>query len=293
MDMERLTKCGLCCSGDIFELDKTNALFKCQTCGYIFDNPRPIFAEIRDFYSRHDKYDAWLTNEQNRMTTWRRHWIIVERYKKSGTLLDIGAGIGQFLSMAGKGFDVTGTEISETALRIARKKYGLCLISGRIDDIDFGSRKFDIITLFHVLEHVPDPALMLETCRGLLSKTGILIIAVPNEAASLIRPPLKRVLSFLRIGRFRNCGKFGVQRIAVDGSLNEIHLSHFTVSSLRKALTRKGYCIVDDTLSPYYFSYGARRLINDFVYYGCLAIHKIFGVNIYDNILVVAKPAEN
>jgi len=289
MKSEYLNKCNLCESKNIFPIDKNHNIFKCNHCGYIFDNPRPAFDEITNFYSREDKYDSWLKEEKGRDVLWQRRLRILKKFKNTGTLLDIGTGTGQFLYFARNDFEVEGTEISESAIKLAKKKYDLNLKRGQAEDIDFGDRRFDVITLFHVLEHVPDPSRLIEKCYGLLSEQGILIIAIPNEINSFITRPIKRLFSILQIGKFREYGIFGLPKIELDGTLDEIHLSHFTVSSLKKWLTKRNLIIVENTLDPYYAATGILRIIHDLIYSVFLIIKRISNRNWYDTIWIVAK----
>src|SRR5262249_24452481 len=161
-------------------------------------------------YSRHDKYDSWLAELDARERVWKQRFRILEQYKKPGSLLDVGTGIGQFLAVARSSFtEVLGTEVSTTAIQIARERYGLNVFQGSIEDLTRHSCLFDNITLFHVLEHVPDPRATLKTCCSLLSSNGILVIAVPNEISSL-RVLTKRLL--VKVG-FRTpdaVGKLGL-----------------------------------------------------------------------------------
>lgn len=289
MRLEYLNKCNLCKSKNIFPIDNNHNIFKCNHCEYIFDNPRPTFDEITNFYSREEKYDSWLKEEKGRDVLWQRRLRIVKKFKNTGTLLDIGTGTGQFLYFARNDFEVEGTEISESAIKIAKEKYDLNLKKGQVEDIDFGDRRFDVITLFHVLEHVPDPSRLIEKCYNLLSEQGILIIAIPNEINSFIKRPIKRLFLILQIGKFRKYGIFGLPKLELDGTLSEIHLSHFTVSSLKKWLTKKNFIIVEDTLDPYYAGTGILRIIHDLIYLVFLIIKRISNRNLYDTIWIVAK----
>lgn len=106
MKLEYLNKCNLCKGKDISPIDKDHNIYKCNHCGYIFDNPRPTFDETKNFYSREDQYDPWLKEEKGRDILWQRRLRMVKKYKTTGTLLDIGAGIGQFLNFAKNDFVV-------------------------------------------------------------------------------------------------------------------------------------------------------------------------------------------
>ena len=59
-----ITKCNLCKGEDISRIDKDCNIFKCNHCGYIFDNPRPTFDEIKNFYSKEDQYDSWIKEKK-------------------------------------------------------------------------------------------------------------------------------------------------------------------------------------------------------------------------------------
>lgn len=287
MKLQTLEKCTLCESRQISAADAQNNIYICNSCGFIFDNPRPVQDEIINFYSANDKYDDWLEAEKVRDSLWKRRLKLVEKYRDSGTLLDIGTGIGQFLFFARKDFEVKGTEISESAAAAARQKYGIDVIHGDIVEISFAS-KFDVITLFHVLEHVPDPAATLRRCRELLNSGGILILAVPNDNAGLKKMVI-RVLSILKIGKFRSYGKLGLPKLELDGSQKEIHLSHFKNSVLVNFLERNGFSVIEDTLDPYYSVDGFNKILHDLFFFLSLVIKRLFRKNIYPAIWIAAK----
>jgi len=288
MEWETVLKCNLCGSSDISNVDGANNISRCRDCGYVFACKRPSRNEIAEYYSRIDRYDHWLRHEKERDGLWKRRLSMVRRYKSSGYLLDVGTGTGQFLHSAEQYFHVTGTEISENAIAIAKQKYGLDIVKGDIEDLHFDCR-FDLITLFHVLEHVCDPAGTVLKCRSLLNQDGLLLLAVPNDVSGL-QPLMFRALSFLKVGRFKKYGKMGLPKLTLDGSVPEIHLSHFTVPVLRSFLERNGFEVIEDTLDPFYAARGIARAIHCIVYYCCLLVQELSGTNIYFAILMVAKP---
>lgn len=286
MESELLHQCNLCGSELLDVLDADCNIARCRSCGFVFDNPRPTLNALIDFYSKPGKYDSWLVELQPRERLWRRRLRKIRSTKRPGTLLDVGTGIGQFLSLARNDYsEVHGTEVSSTAVEIAREKYGLNLFHGTVDDLPSQGRTFDNITLFHVLEHVPDPKAMLQTCHSLLKPGGCLVIAVPNEVAS-VRGFKRRLFSRLR--KQPGGGVMGLPRLTLDGSISEIHLSHFSPPVLARLLEATGFSVTVNTLDPYYVRTGPRRLKADFFYYSCLALRNIFGMNIYDTILVIA-----
>ena len=266
---EVVSSCNLCRSDRIRKVDPDFNLCRCDSCGYVFDSPRPSVAAVARFYSQTGKYDSWLQQERARDLLWKRRLRKLLPHRAPGTLLDIGAGIGQFLHHAQPLFArVTGTEISSSAVKIAREKYGLDLLAGQVEDLNLPPSSFDNITLFHVLEHVHDPARLINLCRDLLRPRGTMVIAVPNDVlawSSRVKKAGKR----LGIKPFQ---KFSpVLGIARAGASREIHLSHFTPDVLRRLLQNSGLAVVHESLDPYYVSSGV-RLMMDGAYY---ALHRM------------------
>jgi ubiquinone/menaquinone biosynthesis C-methylase UbiE len=289
MKTELLQQCSLC-AGDLLDvLDPECNIVRCRNCGFVFDNPRPTLEELIAFYSRGNKYDSWLTELGPRERVWKKRLRIMEPYKKPGSLLDVGTGIGQFLSMARSSFaKVLGTEVSTTAIQIAKERYDLSVFEGSIDNLAKRSQTFDNITMFHVLEHVPDPRATLKSCHALLSAGGILVIAVPNEISSL-RAFTKRLLANVGFRNAEGVGKLGLPLITLQPSTPEVHLSHFTPKVLSSVLRSTGFSIVKSTLDPYRLLVPGHRIASQAYYYSCLLALQLFKVNLYDTMLVIAR----
>jgi SAM-dependent methyltransferase len=286
MQNELLDQCLVCNSRMLNMLDPVCNIAQCRSCGFVFDNPRPALADLIDFYSKPGKYDSWLEESDARDRLWQRRLKKLRSTRKPGSLLDVGTGIGQFLAIARGTYNpVYGTEVSGTAVEIAKEKYGLDLFHGTLESLCDQGKTFDNITLFHVLEHVPDPRSVLEKCHSLLSADGRLVIAVPNEVTSL--RALKRRL-FNKIAKSKSAGILGLPRIVLDGSVDEIHLSHFTPPVLHRLIKTTGFSIIESTLDPYYVPKGP-HLKADFYYYVCVALLRLFRINVYDAMLVIAR----
>ena len=288
--MERLTRCDLCGGSSFRTIDSRISLCRCDGCGFVFRNPRPSADAVSAFYSASDHYDPWLEEEPGRDALWKRRLRKLRRYRDGGALLDVGTGIGQFLHWSRNYFEVEGTEVSESGVRTALEKYQLQIHRGSLDTVDFGTRTFDVITMFHVLEHVPSPSAILRRCRELLHPAGLLVVAVPNELRSW-KTVAKRVLSLSRVGRFAGLGSYGLPELALDGATHELHLSHFTVSTLTALLRRSGFYVIEDSLDPSYTATGIGRLLYGTIYDLCWSIKALSGQNFYDCMWMVARKA--
>jgi SAM-dependent methyltransferase len=286
-DMEVVLSCNVCRSERIQKVDSEFNFCRCDSCGYVFDSPRPSFAEVSAFYSQAGKYDSWLDEERARDILWKRRLKKLLRRSSRGNLMDIGAGIGQFLHHAKPLFtEVAGTEVSASAVAVAKQKYDLALLAGQIQDLDLPPESFDNITLFHVLEHVPDPGMLVSRCRELLKPQGTLVIAVPNDILAWTSK-IKKLGKRLGLGPFQKFSPtLGIYRA---GASREIHLSHFTPAVLRQLLENSGLQIVEESLDPYYVS-GGVRLILDSAYYALhQLLHATLKINWYDTIWMVAR----
>jgi SAM-dependent methyltransferase len=286
-DMEVVASCNVCQSDRIQKVDSEFNFCRCGSCGYVFDSPRPSFAQVSAFYSKAGKYDSWLDEERARDILWKRRLKKLLRRSSRGNLMDIGAGIGQFLHHAKPLFtEVAGTEVSASAVAVAKQKYDLALLAGQIQDLDLPPESFDNITLFHVLEHVPDPGMLVSLCRTMLKPQGVLVIAVPNDILAWTSK-IKKLGKRLGLGPFKKFSTtLGISRA---GASREIHLSHFTPAVLRQLLENSGLHVVEESLDPYYVS-GGVRLILDSAYY---ALHQLLyatlKINWYDTIWMVTR----
>jgi SAM-dependent methyltransferase len=288
--MEFVSTCSVC-HGDLLQRIDPNWNFcLCRECGFIFDSPRPSSGEIVAFYSQAGKYDSWLEEEAARERLWKRRLRKLLPYSKPGSLLDIGTGIGQFLHVARPFFrEVHGTEVSESAVRVAKEKYALEILHGAADKLPLAPDSFDNISLFHVLEHVPDPGALIETCGNLLRRRGTLFVAVPNDV-------LAWTSSIKKLGKklgFAPFEKFSpALGIAKAGSSREIHLSHFTPSVLRHLLESRGFSMVAESIDPYYVAAGMKTFVHSAYYLLHRALHEFLAVNRYDTMFMIARKRE-
>jgi SAM-dependent methyltransferase len=254
-EYESVVACDLCGSSIFRTVDATADVVQCESCRFRFVTPRPTQVEIARAYSAPDQYDPWIAADAGRQVLWERRWSRIRGRKPAGRLLDVGAGLGTFVALAKQdGWAVDGTEVSETAVRYARERYGIELRLGQLEALGLDSGGYDLVTLWHVLEHVPSPAAALALCHELLAPGGLLIMAMPNDGAaahSLTLPG--RAYRRLR-------GRPSLPRYVRLYPGAESHLSHFTPGTLRRRLAESGLAAQElsvDDAAPVRSSAGA------------------------------------
>lgn len=164
------------------------SICKCSNCNFLFTNPRPDQTYISQYYESKNyisHQDAasnltnWVYKLIRKITLKQKVGWINEFSKTKGRLLDFGCGTGYFLKAAeANGWEVTGFEPNATALAIAKNKQQLKVYQ-QIGELE-SEKKFDAITLFHVLEHIHDLDGTLKILLGKLKQRANLYIAVPN-----------------------------------------------------------------------------------------------------------------
>ncbi len=173
----------------------------------------------------------------------KRKFIQKISKKKNGTLLDVGAGTGTFCNTMKKaGWDVTGLEPDETARQNALSNYQLSLQQLNVLH-NLPNDAYDIITMWHVLEHVHDIHGYLQTFSKILKKDGVLLIAVPNYTSK----DAAWYQSFW--------AAYDVPR----------HLYHFSPLSVKQLMKSHGFTVVD-TEPMWFDSYYVSMLSEQYKY---------------------------
>jgi 2-polyprenyl-3-methyl-5-hydroxy-6-metoxy-1,4-benzoquinol methylase len=188
MEKEIILSCPLCGSNEInfFSQKRGYKLYICASCKLVFISPTPASLEVYDdsYFSGADKgfgYVDYDTDKEPMSPVFHGYLDLVSSFGiKKGNLLDIGAATGFFMDIARKrGFTVTGVELSNYAAEKGRNK-GLNIVTGDLKSARFLSGSFDIVTMFDVIEHVPDPIGFIAEATRILKKDGLLLINTPD-----------------------------------------------------------------------------------------------------------------
>jgi SAM-dependent methyltransferase len=209
---------------------------ECERCGFIF---RADFdaAALRDTYEQ-GAYEEirgahYLAELAHRRRDARVRLDYLGAWAGGGRLLDIGAAGGAFVAeAAARGFDASGIEPVPSFARAARERLGVDVRDGTIEQTELGDARYDAITMWHVLEHVPDPIPSLRRIALALRPGGLLALEVPNAASAVA----------LHMGA-------GWTSLEPD-----VHVNQFGPTSLRIALTAVGLQLCDlrtSTITPY------------------------------------------
>jgi SAM-dependent methyltransferase len=204
------------------------AVVQCDSCGTCFTNPRPDAASMSQFYP--PEYSPYRRRDRKvKKRRWPNpfRWLKQPRVEKrpiawhgKGRLLDFGCGSGSYLlQMRRLGWDVTGLDLSREVIEYLRDELGLRAYVGTLPHLELEPESFDVITMWHSLEHVHEPAPLLREARRLLAPGGKVVIAVPNIDS----------LPFRWFGQHW----FGLELPR--------HLTHFTPTSLLQMLQRCGF----------------------------------------------------
>lgn len=163
---------------------------RCAACGLVYQAPRPSPAAIGAFYppdyqpyrkAIEDERWALLRLMRRRKLAERRRLIERHRGVAPGRVLDVGCSTGLFLhEMVLAGWRAQGVELSEGAADYARRRFGLDVFTGMLEDAPLAEGSFDVVTFWDVLEHVYSPSATLALAARLLKPGGLLVVHVPN-----------------------------------------------------------------------------------------------------------------
>lgn len=167
-------------------------LVVCESCGFKFTNPRPENSVIGNYYKSEDYISHSNTSKgiisklyhAVRNYTLKNKLALISKYVSKGTILDYGCGTGMFLNTCkNAGWKTFGIEPDQGARKMAAEA-GTDVFENKDLLLDkYPEQKFDVITLWHVLEHVTDLGPTLDFLKSKLNPDGVLIIAVPNHTS--------------------------------------------------------------------------------------------------------------
>jgi 2-polyprenyl-3-methyl-5-hydroxy-6-metoxy-1,4-benzoquinol methylase len=149
-------------------------IVQCLSCGLVYTNPQLAAGDVLSFYSQVED-TTYLENIDARVATFKYNLEAIARLLPAGgRMLEVGSYCGMFLQIAREqGFDVLGVEPSVWAGSYARDTLGIPTVTGSIESLPAGTKPFDVVCSWDVLEHVTDPLAQLKLVNGQLAEGGI------------------------------------------------------------------------------------------------------------------------
>ncbi len=219
-------KCNNCRSKKLILITKIKgrSIYECKNCSLAAVFPKPSKIQIDNVIKKisNNFYKEYITEKYSYMQYFHKKLDEITKYKKKGSLLEIGCGRGLFLEIAKKKkWCVFGIDLSREAVKICNKNQ-LNVKYGTLGTVKLKSKKFDVIAAFQLIEHVDDPTKLLQKISEKQNKGGVLMITTPNR---------KGILASLS-------GKYWYDYY------NKEHLYFFTQRVLEEMVVNAGYEIL-------------------------------------------------
>lgn len=267
--MKEILRCEICegsefadfmqCT-DYFLTKEKFLLKKCENCGLVFVSPRPEIKDLNKYYNSQD-YISHSGSEKGiinkiykriRHITHNRKYRLVDKFSNEKSVLDIGSGSGELLSLFKKNnWKTLGVEPNYDARKFSTEQYRITVID-EIDIEKIQDHSFNAITMWHVLEHIPELNKQMKKLKRILSFNGFLFIAVPHHD-SYDAEYYKEFWAAYDVPR---------------------HLFHFTPITIEKLFQKHGFTIIEKLpmkFDSYYISMlsekykkGKQKLFNGF-----------------------------
>ncbi len=197
-------------------------IVECRSCSLVYMNPRPHHEAVVENYGDVEDQE-YIEEEQGRLETFAESLELVQRYRRSGHLLDVGCNVGTFLTLAQQaGFEVAGVEPSRWGADIARTRIAGSVHCGAIEDAPLPEGGYDVITLWDVIEHLPDPALDIRAIHSALRPGGIFAVSTMDVDSLFAKVAGKRWPWYM-----------------------QMHLVYFSRQTLCEMLRREGFHIAE------------------------------------------------
>ena len=205
------------------------SLVRCNGCRLVFVAPPPTDEELRRYYDhlwhegqRPERTPEEVVDQQLREQRFRTRLRELSRLMAPGRILDVGCRDGLFLTLAQEaGWRACGVELVSSAAEQAKRR-GLEVRIGNLEEVGWPDGSFDVVTVWHLIEHLKSPLPFLQTIRRVLKPSGLLALETPNVEGRAFR-------------RDREQWEYLVP---------PQHLCYFGPRSLKVALERAGFRVV-------------------------------------------------
>jgi|ERR1051326_3080745 2-polyprenyl-3-methyl-5-hydroxy-6-metoxy-1,4-benzoquinol methylase len=207
----------------------TQTIVKCLHCSLIYVNPRLRPDVVVDSYAGAED-EIYVGAASGREQTFRRCVALIETYSAKGKILDVGCAAGFFVKAAADaGWDAMGVEPCRWLAEYGIKKLDAKIIPATLAEANFPDATFDVVTMWDVLEHVPDPIADLQEVFRILRPGGLLVVNYPDAGTWQAKLAGRHWWFFL-----------------------SVHLTYFTQNTIKAMVQKAGF--VDCITRPHYQS---------------------------------------
>ncbi len=242
------------------------SIVQCVRCDLVYVNPRLKESELHDIYNESYYrnpafrgkqttfygYGEYIKEKDDIRATFQRRLKWINKFSKKGKLLDIGCATGFFLELATEhGWKVQGLELAKFAHEYATKKLKLPVLNKTLEDAKFKEESFEAVSLFDVVEHLPNPKSTVKEVHRVLKKGGVFAITTPN-IGSLVAKMLGK--NWEEVRRVRE------------------HIYFFSEKTLKRMLEESGFEVLRVETAGRYFS------VHEAIERGKLYDRLVFGV---------------
>lgn len=245
---QAFTPCPLCGSighRELYRFEPSRwipgSVVRCESCELVYKIPSDSSKLLTEYYDPdYAQLDYWDQEEAARRSLGKIRDCVAATVG-TGSLLDIGCGPGLFMELAQQaGLLVTGLEYNPLLAARARERTGAEVFEGDFLSTDLGDRRFDVVTLLDLIEHLADPLAAVRRCRELLNPGGHIVLYTPNHASLIAR--LAVTLERVTRGHY-------------SGPVAEIfdctHVVYFDRRSLMQAVEKSGLSVKRTVLLKY------------------------------------------
>lgn len=231
----KIAACNLC-GNEVtkpFRPENNRGLVQCQNCGLVYVGNQPQAQELYALYGEtyfHNEesgevgYSDYVADEPNIRKTAQRRIQHIERFVSPGRMLDVGCATGFFIDEAHKrSWQVAGLDVSLFATAYVREHFGHEVHSGSLLDVELPNGTYDLVTMYDVIEHVPDPKSYVQQVAQLLRSGGVFELATPDVGSLPARLTGKNWIGY---------------------KLSEEHVYYFSIPTLRRLLDEAGFEVV-------------------------------------------------
>ena len=237
------------------ELQYTYVL--CRDCNLVYQSPRPKYDQhfIDAAYASYYQFTETLDLNSNpdvpesSVNMFRKEIEYLLKFDRKRTaVLDIGSGMGTFLVAAKPHYEeAVGLDVSAQMAAFVQRQLGVKVFLEQFEEFEYG-KKFSLIHMSHVIEHIPNPGAWLRNARKMLEPGGILVINVPNKFSFSFR--LQHLFYKLKLKR-QFSGSWS------DPSRTPDHLFEPTVPSMLRFLKENNFEVLD------YFTYSRKDPVSN------------------------------